>query len=328
MLRSFIFRVSGGMGRNVAATAVAKRIKEQYAGCTLHVVASYPDIFVGLPFVDRVYPMTPNPLPDFYDNHREFDMLETEPYVDLQYRKGNQHLIDVWCRRLGLDLPTERRGIVELHDGSEVEWAKRTIASMNLGRTPVLVFQPFGGTSFHDAGAAQDVMRPLQVRGLAAERANEIAVKLNSQGIAVVQMSLPTEPQLPSTLKLNLPQGQVMNPRLLLALLKQADGLLGIDSFAQHAWAALGKSNAVVLWGATNPTNLGYSSNTNMARKSACATPHCNRPDSYMGDVMGNGQPWRCPNPTCMNYDVDEVVQAVRAAIQPKDTNSDAVKTQ
>lgn len=323
-MKQLILRVIGGLGRNIVGTVIARQIKAQNPGCTLHVVASYPDVFVGLPFVDRVYPFTQSPMPDFFDNHRDFDVLEAEPYVDLQYRRGNQHLADVWCRRLGLNLPESKRGSIELHGGSEVEWAKRTIASMNLGRTPLLAFQPFGGTSFMDAGAAQDVMRPQQERSLKAERANEIVNKLATAGIAVVQISLPTEPQLQQTLKIQLPQGQVMQPRLLFSMLQQCHGFLGIDSFGQHAWAALGKDNAVVLWGATNPTNLGYAGNTNMTRKNACQTPHCNRPDTHMGDVLGNGQPWRCPNPTCMNYDVDEVVQAVRATMQPKEQQAQA----
>ena len=317
MQRLLILHVRGGMGRNVAGTAVARQIKAQYPDCVLHVVASFPDVFVGLPFVDRVYPFTQNPLPDFYDNHRNFDVLDAEPYIDLQYRMGNQHLVDTWCRRLSLNLPDDRRGTLTLYEGSEVEWAKRSIQSMNLGKTPVVAFQPFGGTPFSDANQAGDVMRPKQVRDLPVETANQIAAKLNAAGIAVVQISLPTEPQLQSTLKIQLPQGQVMQPRLLFALLQQVQGLVGIDSFAQHAWAALKREGAVVLWGATNPTNLGYSGNTNLSRKSACSTPHCNRPDSYMGDCMGNGQPWRCPNPVCMNYDADEVVQAVRAVLQP-----------
>ena len=50
-----IFHVQGGFGKHIAATAVAKCIKNNYPGRQLVVVCAWPEIFQNLPFVDRVY---------------------------------------------------------------------------------------------------------------------------------------------------------------------------------------------------------------------------------------------------------------------------------
>ena len=99
--------------------------------------------------------------------------------------------------------------------------------------------------------------------------------------------------------------------RYLFALLDKCDNGLFIDSFAQHAWIALGKKDATVLWGGTNPVNLGYSDNNNLFNKSACDNLHCNRPDTYLFDFVGNDQLWKCPfNAKCMKFNSDYVVES------------------
>jgi len=322
--KKIVFKVTGGLGRNIAALAVARQIIATNAGCTLHVMASYPDVFVGVAGIEKVYPFPAQNtvMPDWFENHRDFDVLEAEPYVDLGYRNGEQHLVDVWCRRLGIGLPDRKFGDLSLHDGSEREWARRNLAGLFQAspRPKLIAFQPWGGTSFYDAGAAMDPTRPKQARDLPFEIAQTIVNKLRERGFVVLQMSLPTERQLQNVIPIPVAQGQVINPRYLFALLELCDGLVTIDSFSAHAWVALEKKNAVVLWGATNPTNLGYSCNNNIS-KDACKTPHCNRPETHMLDVLGNGQPWRCPHKdACMNHDPEQVAQAVIGSQQCQET--------
>jgi uncharacterized phage-like protein YoqJ len=50
-----IFHVQGGIGKHVAAPAVAKAIKNNYPERQLIVVSAYPDIFINLDFVSRSY---------------------------------------------------------------------------------------------------------------------------------------------------------------------------------------------------------------------------------------------------------------------------------
>ena len=50
-----IFHVQGGIGKHIAATAVAKCIKNNHPDRELVVVCAYPDIFLNLSYVKRVY---------------------------------------------------------------------------------------------------------------------------------------------------------------------------------------------------------------------------------------------------------------------------------
>ena len=50
-----IFHIQGGLGKHIAASAVAKCIKNNHPSRKLIVVSVYTDVFMNLPFVDRVY---------------------------------------------------------------------------------------------------------------------------------------------------------------------------------------------------------------------------------------------------------------------------------
>ena len=61
MKKYAIFNVQGGIGKHIAATAVAKCIKNNFPDRELIVVCAWPSPFINLDFVDRVYKegMTP-----------------------------------------------------------------------------------------------------------------------------------------------------------------------------------------------------------------------------------------------------------------------------
>ena len=51
----FIWHIQGGLGKNIAATALCKSIKETYPDRELIMVVSYPEAFLNNPHIDRVY---------------------------------------------------------------------------------------------------------------------------------------------------------------------------------------------------------------------------------------------------------------------------------
>ena len=50
-----IFHLQGGIGKHIAATAIAKTIKNNHPDRKLVVVCAYPDLFINLEYVDRVF---------------------------------------------------------------------------------------------------------------------------------------------------------------------------------------------------------------------------------------------------------------------------------
>jgi hypothetical protein len=96
-----------------------------------------------------------------------------------------------------------------------------------------------------------------------------------------------------------------------LALIPHAHKLLLIDSFAQHAAAALDKQ-AVVCWCGTSPECLGYKCHINLRMK-ACDNPECHRPNSYLWDRDVKGQPWECPHgEVCVEHDEADILEALK----------------
>ena len=306
-MKKVILRCNGGLGKQIMATRVAKQIKLKYPDCLLHVQTSYPEVFANLPFVDRYFPY--QPIPYFYNDHIDFEILETEIYADLKYRQGKEQAIETWCRKLGLGKPEEISGILEL-DENEKAAGHQFIMQNKIDVSKLVAIQPFGGTSYYQPNDARNVLRVKQQRDLKVETAQKIVTKLKEEGFDVVQISLPTEPILQGAI---LPSNtDVANPRFIFSILNQCKYGIFIDSSAQHAWKALGKKDAIVLWGATNPKSLGYDSNINIEKTGSCNSLHCNRPNTHVGDFTGNNNVWKCLyNGKCMDFDGNEIADKV-----------------
>jgi len=102
--------------------------------------------------------------------------------------------------------------------------------------------------------------------------------------------------------------------------LNVCNSVIAIDSFVQHAWKAMGKKDGVILWGGTNPVNLGYSENSNLVNKSSCANLHCNRPNTHMFDFVGNGNYWKCPfGAKCMKFSKERLIKAIAESVESKE---------
>ena len=55
MDKYIVWHVEGGLGKNVAATALLPSLKQKYKGRKIVMVASYPEVFLNHPDVHRVY---------------------------------------------------------------------------------------------------------------------------------------------------------------------------------------------------------------------------------------------------------------------------------
>lgn len=319
---SFILRVAGGYGKNLMATRVARQLRDQHPGARISVQASYPDAFSNLDFIDGYYPLG-QPLPDFYERHAGHEILDAEPYTDLKYRQGECHLVDAWCRKLGLKVPEKKHGIIRLTKAEKraAEMILAQIRQQAQGR-PVVGVQWVGGTSFYAPQAALDPLRQQQVRELPMETAQAMVNDLVAGGAIPVQVGLPTEARLANCIPLLTQEGQAFPIRVVMACLELMDGLVAVDSFAAHAWAALGKSKAVVVWGATRSDALGYADHVNITPAKNCCPVGggCNRPDTHLGDWVGTGNVWQCPHDgACMaGYNGKELAMKVLGILEKK----------
>ena len=286
-----ILLIHGGIGKNIAATAVVRSLDE-HSGRKPLVITGWPDVWHANPHVGQVWHI--GRMAHFYDLHyRNGDppeLLQPEPYRHPDYVAKRRHLIDVWCEQLGVEWdgnPPEL--FLSRSDEQEVrQYLKRF-------KKPVLIFQPYGGIE-GVPGAKPQVQR----RDLLPETAGELAGKLSAK-FTVLHVKSPKQPGVPGTTPLSDRLG------LVLAAIQQADVVLAIDSFVQHAAAALRK-RAVVLWRGTSPVCLGYPSHVNLEPAHLCPTPFCHRPNSFLFDQAPGGGPWQCPHSEqCADFDHDEI---------------------
>lgn len=317
MPRKIVFQVHGGLGANIMKTAVLKQLREENKDAIIHVKASYPDVFKNLDFVDDYFAGPPQQIiHGAYKNYKDFEFMgENEPYLDFEYRKKKAHFIEAACRRNGLKKPKSKVGIINLTQKEKKDVKKILDQIMqqmpNAKGKKIVALQWTGGVPTFSQDSANDIGRVTQARNYPKESAQKIVDALVKNDYAVLQISLPKEETLNNVLRLYNDQNSAPLPiRYLFAVLNECFGFIGIDSFGQHAWAALGKQNGVVMWGGTSPVQLGYDSMLNLVpTNNPCDDLHCGRPFGFVGDFLGNGEPWTCPyEDGCMQHNPDFVV--------------------
>lgn len=315
--RKIVLQVHGGLGANIMKTAVLKQLRAENPDAIIHVKASYPDVFKNLPEANEYFSGPPQQIiHGAYRNYKDFEFMgEQEPYLDLDYRQKKCHFIESACARLGLKKPSKNIGYINL-TAKEKKESKKILDKLmeqmpNSKGKKIVAFQWTGGVPTFGQDALDQIGRVTQARNLPKETAQKIVDQLVKNDYAVLQLSLPKEDKLNGCIHLS--QGDNPNPmplRYLFAILNECFGFIGIDSFGQHAWAALEKDNGLVVWGGTAPSQLGYDSMLNLVpTNNPCDDVHCGRPFGFVGDFLGNGEPWSCPyDESCMKYNADFIV--------------------
>ena len=244
-----IWHIQGGLGKNIAATALCNDLKQQYKDRKLIMVVSYPEAFLSNPVVDRVYALGQSPY--FYQDYiegKDIVLFRHEPYNQTAHVTKKQHLIHNWCDLLGIEYKNQQPVLFP-------NYPQRMTTGIWQRPKPVMVIQTGGG--------------PMQgqkfsyswTRDMPIEVAQEIINKY-SQQYHIIQVTRPDGYQLPGAERID---GPLSNMELFSLLVTSQKRIL-IDSCLQHAAAAL-KLQSTVLWVGTSPTVFGYSSHKNIIAK-------------------------------------------------------------
>ena len=244
-----IWHIQGGLGKNIAATALCNDLKQQYKDRKLIMVVSYPEAFLSNPVVDRVYALGQSPY--FYQDYiegKDIILFRHEPYNQTAHVTKKQHLIHNWCDLLGIEYKNQQPVLFP-------NYPQRMTTGIWQRPKPVMVIQTGGG--------------PMQgqkfsyswTRDMPIEVAQEIINKY-SQQYHIIQVTRPDGYQLPGAERID---GILSNMELFSLLVTSQKRVL-IDSCLQHAAAAL-KLQSTVLWVGTSPTVFGYNSHKNIIAK-------------------------------------------------------------
>ena len=250
-----LFHVQGGFGKHIAATAVAKCIKNNHPSRELILTAVYTEIYQNLPFVDRVYQLGNTSY--YYQTYVEdMDSLifANEPYFTTDHVNKKLPLIQTWSKMYGLKYKGEMPQITFNHLQKKI--AKNFWSTRANGK-PIMVIQTNGGLL--------NEQRPyLWARDMPIALAQKL-VDHYEKDYHIFQITKPAGEVLDGVEVIKDP----MSNMELVSVLLQSEKRILIDSCMQHAAAAL-KMPSVVLWNGTSPKVFGWEMHTNIqARKPA-----------------------------------------------------------
>jgi len=250
-----LFHVQGGFGKHIAATAVAKCIKNNHPSRELILTAVYTEIYQNLPFVDRVYQLGNTSY--YYQTYVEdMDSLifANEPYFTTDHVNKKLPLVQTWSKMYGLKYKGEMPQITFNHLQKKI--AKDFWTGRANGK-PIMVIQTNGGLL--------NEQRPyLWARDMPIALAQKL-VDHYEKDYHIFQITKPAGEVLDGVEVIKDP----MSNMELVSVLLQSEKRILIDSCMQHAAAAL-KMPSVVLWNGTSPKVFGWDMHTNIqARKPA-----------------------------------------------------------
>ena len=273
-----IFHIEGGIGKNIAATAVIEAYKKQNKEEDIIVVTAWPQVFENNVNVEKVF--SHGQTPYFYKDYiidKDVKVFAHDPYKETPHITKKQHLIKTWCEMVGVEYNGEKPSL-------SINYREREVARRMMDNPtdkPILLFQPFGGPGKH-----QQEFPYSWTRDIHPELAQAI-VDMLAQEYHIVYVCYDFHPHLEGCVRID----QEMSKNMLFALLLGSHKRILIDSSLQHAAAALGlKSN--VVWVATEPEIFGYDLHRNVVPKKKYreGTKH-----SYLFDYNFTGDISECP---------------------------------
>jgi hypothetical protein len=238
-----VFQVPGGIGKNVIATAVIRSLNFKYPEHKIIILTAHPDIWVNNPRVHRIiqFGQTAYFYEDFIKD-KETLIFAHDPYAcpEAIYRK--KHLSQIWCELCGVEFSGEEP---ELY--FTVLEREQVNALINKN-SPILIIQPFGGAQTNNKYSWMRDIPPVLAQTIVDEFRKEYRI-----------IQIKREDQI----GLNGVEYLSQNPRILALSLLLSDKRILIDSYIQHAAAALGLPSHV-FWIGNSPTVFGYQMHKNI----------------------------------------------------------------
>ena len=293
-----IFHVQGGIGKHIAATAVAKAIKNNHEDRKLIVVCAYPDIFINLPYVHRVYQLGATQY--FYQEYvqdKDSIVFYHEPYYTTDHIHKRKSLIENWCDlyRLKYNGETPELKYNKLqYDVSKDFWKRKK---------PVMVIHTNGGLMSEDA-------KPYSwTRDMPIELAQELTDHYKKD-YHVIQLTKVNSPKLKDAEHIFATQQQALSLMEYFSILLHSQKRILIDSSVQHAAAAL-RLKSTVLWNGTSPTVFGYKIHDNICTD----VPYDFKlPGSYLFDFNFDGDEVEYPYESDTQlFDIDKIIKSVNS---------------
>jgi hypothetical protein len=287
-----VWHIEGGLGKNIAATSLIASIKKKYSDRKIIIVASYPEIFLNFPDVERVYPVGNTPY--FYQDYIEDKdtlVFRHEGYFQNGHIKKEQHLIKSWCELLDLEY-TDQTPVLLLNlvqQRNAIHWQREK---------PIMVIQTNGGPVSDNRIYSWTRDIPPAISSL--------IIAEYSKNYHIIQICRNESEALPGVEAIHQPLSNFE----LITILAASQKRVLIDSCLQHAATALNLPSTV-LWIGTSPEVFGYEIHSNIK-----ANPPKYKPkliNSYLFDYSFDGEAIQCPYDNVLEmFDLEKLNESIK----------------
>ena len=134
-----VWHIQGGLGKNIAGTALVEDLKKAHPDRKLIMVVSWPEAFLNNPHIDRVYQL--GQAPYFYENYienKDVIIFKHEPYDQTGHITKTKHLIENWCDILGIEYKKQQPQIF-------INFVQKQLLGLWVREKPIMVIQTNGG---------------------------------------------------------------------------------------------------------------------------------------------------------------------------------------
>lgn len=249
MEKYLIWHVQGGLGKNIASTALCKDIKEKYPDRQFILVCTYPEIFSNNPYVDRVFNL--NKLSYFYKDYienKDVIIFKHDPCDTTGHIKNEKHIIESWSDILGIDYNNQ-------HPILYLNYAQRLNINKWYRNKPILILHTTGGPGYLNP------LQPLPAYSWARDLPYELSQKIVDKyhlKYHIIHLTRPGGYPLSNVERIE-NQLDVLD---LISLVQISQKRILIDSSLQHLSSSLNIQSEVI-WIGTDPKVYGYDIHNN-----------------------------------------------------------------
>lgn len=269
---NIVLNVEGGIGKCIIATAVCKAVKKQYPNDELIVTSAYPEVFLNNPNVSKSLQL--GNLTYFFSDYIEdktVKLMMHNPYNETDYCQEKKHIIEIWCNMFGIKYNGELPEVFLTQ--RELDFYQNKYKSDK----PIMVMQTNGGFNKE--------LKYSFARDLPSKVVLEVIEEF-SKDYNIVHVRRDDQIGYENTTPL------LEGFREVLAVTLLSTKRLLIDSFLQHACAALGL-NSTVCWIGTKPSVLGYEMHDNIVCNTFTKKPELR--NSFIHKINIGGDPEQFP---------------------------------
>ena len=289
-MKYVLFQINGGIGKCIAATAVCSAIKKKFPERELIVVSGYPEVFLNNPNVKKSYAF--GNISYFYQDYvegKEIEVLVHDPYLTTDGVKESKHLIEIWCDLYNLPYNNEKPELFITQRELDAYQSQVRVDK------PIMIMQTNGGG---------DVNKPYSwARDLPSAAVLPIIEEFRNQ-YAIVHVRREEQQSYQNTIQLT------ANLRHVLAVTMLSEKRLVIDSFLQHALAALNLP-AVACWVVNTPKLFGYDLHTHILANPFTVQPELR--NAYLQKFNIGGDDMEFPyNNEREIFDVDAIIKELK----------------